>query len=528
MDARLVGSDSDIDPSTADAALCFHAWYRAICLIAQKVAAVPKYVLRTVGNPPYDGKERATDHPVYPLVSDRANEEQTAFQFWLQMAGHVASRGNGYAVIFRVGSRATEFIPMDPDRTYPVRMNGQLWYLTYPYGHHGDGIRVQPSDVLHFKGFGGDGLVGYPVWKKATEEIGLGRGERKLESSRYKQGARPGMILQTDARLDDKARSRIREDWERMHQGVNNSWRTALLDNGLKATPVSFSPEDLQQDKAAQMSIVAISNFTGVPVSKLGGGGRSYASQEQEDQAFVNDGLDFYFNVFEDEAAAKLLTDQERSQGYEVKANREALLRPAIIDKFNVLRVATAGKPFMTQNEARKRIDMPPADEEGADILGTPLNMGQGGIANQPADNADPQPGRPTNPDESAAVMAAAEKGILHAAEKMIKRVAFQANRAAKDGAKFMAFLETIRAEHLSIFRQEFEAVEAIAQAATGLTVPLNHAIADSLLIAIEEDFTAISGTASARTLEASVAKAIAAQAVELPKRLVRMFLFKG
>ncbi len=522
LDAGYIRLARESEPQSGEAALSYHAWYRAIALIAQKVAAVPKHLLRRTGSPPNEGKERARDHTVYKLVNERANSEQTAFQFWLQMAGHVPSRGNGYAAIWRERGVVTELIPMDPDRTYPVRYDGQLWYVVYPFGHQGDGIKIRPEDVLHFRGFGFDGICGYPVWSKAAEEIGLAKSQRKLEAARYKNSGRPAMLLQTDAKLNDATRERLRADWERMHVGLDNAGKTAILDNGLKATSVSMTAEDLEQAGATQMSIVAISNYTGVPVSKLGGGGRSYASQEQEDQAFVNDGLDFYFNVFEDEASSKLLTDEERAAGYEVKANREALLRPATRDKFEVLRIATAGKPIMTQNEARKQIDLPPAEEEGADELGTPLNMGQGGIDNQPNDPASDGPGRPESedpPPETGGELAEARRAaMVHATKKMVKRVAFHANRAAKDGSRFMAFVAELRVDHRAVFRSEFGPAEQVAGVKPGEA-------ADYLLETLILELNTVAGEATEKTLAAKVAALTADQAVRLPKELVHIFL---
>lgn len=527
IDAGLVRLAGDTNPATAEGALAYHAWYRAISLIAQKVAAVPKHLFRrTVVKNGGEGKERAREHPVYKLVHERANAEQTAFQFWLQMAGHVPSRGNAYAAIFTVGGKPTELIPMNPDRTYPVRKDGELWYVVYPFGveaNH-EGIRLRPNEVLHFRGFGFDGLVGYPVWAKAAEEIGLARGQRKLEAARYKNSGRPAMLLQTDAKLDDKAKVRLRDDWERMHVGLDNAGKTAILDNGLKAEPVSMTAEELVESGAAQMSIVAISNFTGVPPSKLGASGKSYASQEQEDQAFVNDGLDFYLNILEDESTAKLLTDEERKQGYEVKANREALLRPDTKAKHEASRVAGAGRPWKTPNEIRKDFDLPPSPEEDADKLLTQLNMGQGGIDNTPDDNADDSPGRPES-DGSRAARAAAAQALSHAAKKLVKRVAFHASRAAKDAAKFMTFLGSLRDEHATVFRQEFAAAEKMAAAVNTDGRPLAGEAADWLLAKIELEFTTVSNDATPKTLAASAATLVADQEVRLPKETVHIFL---
>lgn len=520
VDAGVLRLASDTDPTSAEGALAYHAWYRAISLIAQKVAAVPKHLYRRTETAAGEGKERARGHGVYALVNDRANEEQTSFQFWLQMAGHVPSRGNAFAAIYTVGGKPVELIPMDPDRTYPVRKDGELWYVVYPFGSEpgAKGIRLRASEVLHFRGFGFDGLVGYPVWAKAAEEIGLARGQRKLEAARYKNSGRPAMLLQTDAKLDDKVKIRLREDWERMHVGLDNAGRTAILDNGLKAQSVSMTAEDLEQSGAAQMSITAISNYTGVPASKLGASGRNYASQEQEETAFVADGLDFYLNVFEDEAGAKLLTGAERAAGYEVKANREALLRPALKDKFEVIRIATGGKPVMTQNEGRRMIDLPPSEEENADKLLTPLNMGQGGQANSPSDNADPGPGRPEGSTARAPVvvppavaapnpaLTGARAVIEHAALKLTRRLSFHANRLSARPPDFLAWLDKVQADHAAVFRDELAPCAALA-ASIVPDVATRDGLAGFALEWIHGRYADLAGRTNAKSLPAAVAK---------------------
>lgn len=524
--AGLIQVSDTGEPASAEGALAYHAWFRAISLIAQKVAAVPKHLLRRTSSAAGEGKDRAREHPVYGLVADRANAEQSAFQFWLQMAGHVASRGNGYAALWRVGGRVTELIPMDPDRTHPVRAEGRLWYVVFPFGHEGDGIKLLSTEVLHFKGWGFDGLVGHPVWAKAKEEVALARGHQKMQSARYKNSGRPAMLLETDARLSDAAKVRLREDWERMHVGLDNAGKTAILDNGLKAKTVGMTAEELEQAGAAQMSLVAISNYTGVPVSKLGGSGRSYASQEQEDQAFINDGLDFWLNVLEDETGVKLLTDQERADGYEVKANREALLRPAIKDKFEVLRVATAGKPVMTQNEARRQLDLPPADEPDADRLLTPLNMGQGGKANTPNDSTAPDPGRPAASASAAApaAVAGARAVIEHAALKLTRRIAFHANRLSARPNEFLGWLDKVREEHGGVFREELAPCEALA-AALVADVATRAGCADFALNWIHGRYSDLAARAGAKALPAAVAKEALDQEKFVPQTLAGRML---
>lgn len=523
------------EPISAEGALSYHAWYRALSLIATKSAAVPKLLYKPSVK---GGQEEIPDHDVYKIVNRRANSEQTAFQFWLQMTGHVASRGNGYAVIYRDPFRKlpTELIPLDPDKTHPVRKAGKLWYVCFPFGEQGEGFRELAENMLHFKGWGFDGLVGYPIWEIAANEIGLARGERKLVASRFKNSGRPSIILQTDMKLPDKAKHRIREDWERLHVGLDNAGKTAVLDGGLKATPIALNAEELGQSAASQMSIVAISNFTGVPVSKLGGP-KSSQSQEQEDRSFIADGLDFYLNLEDDEATSKLLTLDEQDKGLSVISDREAILRPDIKTKFEILRIAGAGRAILTPNECREQIGYPPSEEKDADKLLTPLNMGKGGSFNQPRDNADDSPGRPkgdgaesegedVEDEQLAAAREAARYALAHSSTRMIKRLGAGAKSAANKGTgAYMAWLPLIREQHVLVFRQEFDSAERITAALSGESRPKRGEAAEYLLETLIKDWENLADVYTPAKLAAGAESFYRDQLARLPQQIVNVFL---
>lgn len=547
---RLLSGAQETDsgePVSAEGALYYHAWYRAISLIAEKSAAVPKHLYRSVESNGREGKEKQKSHNVYSLINSRVNTEQTAFFFWLQMAGHLASRGNAFAWIDRDGVNGPprELIPLDPDKTHPFRKDGKLWYVTYPFGHTGQGYKEPAENILHFKGWGFDGLVGYPVWEVAANEIALARGERKLTASRFKNSGRPSMILTSDRRLTERTLIRIREDWERMVTGLDNAGKTAVLHDGLKATPINMTAEELQQSGAAAMSLTAISNYTGVPVSKLGGQ-KSSQSQEQEDRGFINDGLDFWLNCLDDEATHKLLTESEVKQGYEIKSNREALLRPDTKTKFEIIRIATGGKPIITQNEGRDFIDLPPIDEDGADELGTPLNMGQGGFDNTNRDNAGEPPGRPED-DESkgrdedseegedmpeerraaaqtpdrAALIEAARYALAFTTAKMVKRVGSQA-LSIKTSVKYCEFVDSLTSSHREVIRTEFLSVERLANVLDP-HVKDGH-ISEWFMVRIQAEYGELVDTATEKTLAAKVQKLYHDQLARLPQDAADIF----
>lgn len=516
------GSDTG-EPVNAETAFGYHAWYRAIALIAQKSAAVPRLLFRT--NKGKKGLEELSEGDAYTLIHQRANSEQTSFQFWLQMTGHVASRGNGYAAIYRTNGKPSELIPLDPDRTHPVRKDGAIWYVCFPFGYEGQGYKYRDTEVLHFRGFGFDGLCGYPVWQVAANEIALGKAERKLEGVRYKNSGRPSMILETDMKLDVKTAARVRNEWHDMQEGIDNAGKVAVLSGGLKAKPISINPKDMEQSAASQMSLAAISNFTGVPVSKLGGE-KTYANQEQEDRAFINDGLDFYLNVTDDECSAKLLTEAERKGGQFVRSDREALLRPDSKTKAEFLRILTGGKPLLSQNEGREVLEYPPSKDDGADSLGMPLNIGKGGINNQPKDSAGDDPGRPENDpmdeEQAKAAREAARFALSHATARMVKRVAGAAKHAASRSAfAFTEFVVSLPADHSAVFASEFAAAERIASAVNDSRSPAAGSVAAFLVKTLQTEFDALGLGPKA----AAVSRLCEEQLLRLPQKIVDTFL---
>jgi hypothetical protein len=62
----------------ADSAMRLTAVYSAVRILAETVATLPLLVYRRTEN---DGKERAKDYFLYPLLHDQPNEEQTSVEF---------------------------------------------------------------------------------------------------------------------------------------------------------------------------------------------------------------------------------------------------------------------------------------------------------------------------------------------------------------------------------------------------------------------------------------------------------------
>lgn len=369
-DALLAGSESKTGVRiNRDSALSYSPWWRAVNLIATDVAKLPCHIYRREGT----GKERATDHPSYFLVRRKPNAFQTAFQFRRQLTGHAISTGNGYAYIFREGDASIrEMLPLDPDRTVPVREDGRLLYITELDGNQ---FKLLPENVLHVKGFSFDGLVGYNVIDKAKEDLGLGIGGRRYAAIYFKNSARAPVVLETPNKVSEETIKNLRSSWERMHQGLENAHRTAVLQQGMTAKIMSFSAADSQLIESRQFTVKDVANFTGVPPHKLGDDAKvSYKSLEQENQSYLIEALDSWLCTWEEEQWDKCLMEKEkRGDSHIIEFLRAAIVRADLVTRGNYYRLALGGAPWMLRNEVRSAENLNPV--EGWDEPMDPLNM---------------------------------------------------------------------------------------------------------------------------------------------------------
>lgn len=353
-------------------ALTYAAVWRAVNLIAGDVAKIPVFIYRNLQE---GGKAKAVEHPAFFLLRRMANEEMTAYVFKKTLLGHALLHGNGYAYIFRANNGSPrEMIPLQPNTTYPIRQNGQLMYVTQMLS--GELRKLFRENVFHIKGLSFDGLIGYSVIEKARESLGLGMALQTYGSIFFRNNARPNIVLQHPAKLDEATKSRLRDSWERIHSGLENAHRTAILDSGLQVKELSINAKDSQFIESRQFEIREVANWFGIPPHKLGDTTRtSYKSLEQENQAYLDEALDHWLTNFEEEAWTKLLTEEEkRSEQYHVEFFRRALVR-ADLEQRGKYYSSALQNGWMNRDEIRDEENLNPLPDNQGKRFFIPLNM---------------------------------------------------------------------------------------------------------------------------------------------------------
>jgi HK97 family phage portal protein len=391
--------------------------WKGVNLIARTVARVPMHVYKREGN----GKVRAPEHPAYSLLRYQPAENLNAYIFKMILQGHAVTRGNGYAYIERDGAgKPVGLMILNPALVTPVKVRTTEtgpFDLFYLYGS-GNEFRFPALNVLHIRGYG-DELEGWSLVRVAKTSLGLGLASEKYGARFFGNNARPDFALKTPNKLDDKAFNHLRETWGKMHQGVGNSHRAAILEQGLEVQPFSWSNEDAQFLETRQFNARDCANWLLLQPHKVGDASKaSYNSLEQENASFLSETIDPWFVCWEMECRAKLFTEAEkRADSHVIEFKREALLAADLKTRGEYYRMALGGAPWMLVDEVRSAENMNELPDDQGQTYHLPLNMGAGGGL------PDGQGGNGPATELKSEVIAAHRRVILDVLSRMQTRI---------------------------------------------------------------------------------------------------------
>ena len=246
---------------TERSAMQMTAVYACVRILAEAIAGLPLHLYKYKGD---GGKEKALDHPLYALLHDEPNKEMSSFVFRETLMTHLLLWGNAYAQIIRNGrGEVLALYPLMPNKMSVNRDdNGQLYYkYSRSADEAGSGrdetVVLMPEDVMHIPGLGFDGLVGYSPIAMAKNAIGLSMATEEYGSKFFANGAAPSGVLEHPSTIKDP--QKVREAWQSQFGGSNNSGKIAVLEEGMKYTPIAISPEQAQflQTRKFQINEIA-------------------------------------------------------------------------------------------------------------------------------------------------------------------------------------------------------------------------------------------------------------------------------
>jgi HK97 family phage portal protein len=249
----------------------YQSWvYAAVNAIGQEVARQRPHLFVSTGQAEHEQIPLPHDHPLCRLL-ENPNPWLTPWELWYLTVVTLELTGNcfwylapGRGVPAELWIIPTPWVRIVPDPREYVKE-----YLVSAPGVPTE--RFVPDEIVHLK---------YP--NPADPHYGLSPlqanaltvdANSELQKSRYQTflaGPRPGVVLQTEQMLTDQTVSRLEDKLEAKFSGRKHWHRPMVLEQGLKASPWTLSPAEMDFLNSSRMTRDEILAIFRVPLPTLG------------------------------------------------------------------------------------------------------------------------------------------------------------------------------------------------------------------------------------------------------------------
>jgi HK97 family phage portal protein len=303
---------------TPDNALMFSAVFACCRVIAEDLAGLPLPIYRRLSP---TGKERATEYPLYSLLHDAPNPEQTSYE-WRETDGlHLCTWGNCFSEIERADGWPVALWPLPPNRVAVERdaRTRELLYrvntgpsaLDWSTG----GVTLRGDQVFHVPGLSFNGVTGLSPVGLAREAIGVGMAAQEFGARFFANDLSTGAYVKVPHGLSDEAFKRLTKEYKQNHQGLSRSHRITFLEEGMDVERIGIPPGDAQFLETRKFTVREIARFYRMQPHKIQDlDNATFTNIEQQAIEHVVDTLRPWLVRLEQRINNRLIPPEDRGQ----------------------------------------------------------------------------------------------------------------------------------------------------------------------------------------------------------------------
>jgi HK97 family phage portal protein len=330
--------------------LALSAAWACVNLLAGTIGSLPLMVFKV--NSAGD-KVPAPEHPLYRILHDSPNADQTAMDFWEGGNAAIELRGAMYAYINRLGPRIVALTPIHN----PTSIRTPAGQVRYRWTEDGRTREEPEENIFRVRGF----LGGMSTLAAGRQVFGLASATDTAAQTTFANGMRPSGVLTVPGVLKAEQREPLEKAMGDKFLGSVNAGRPMLLEAGVTWQQLTISPEDAQMLESRSFSVEEVARIFGVPPHMIGHTQKSTSygtGLEQQTLGFIQFTLRKRLKRIEQAIEKQLLSPADRAAGVSVEFNLEGLLRGDSAGRAAFYQSGLQNG-WTTINEVRRREGMP-------------------------------------------------------------------------------------------------------------------------------------------------------------------------
>ncbi|CAI3806666.1 hypothetical protein GLGCALEP_04288 [Pseudomonas sp. MM221] len=346
---------------TAKTALSVSMIWSCVKILSESLSGLPLKLYEDK-----DGKRAlVASNDRYAKLLRKPNPYMTMLNFLKFVVVNMALCGNAFALIERNrNGDVIGIVPLD-GKTVTIDTDEDLLYWVTP--SKGDRFPVSPENMLHFKLFSMDGIVGLSPIEHQAETMGLAKAGQQWSARFMRKGGFTGGYVIYEQFLTKAQQAQVMEKFPDVRKAdADDIGKMAILQGNPKIVPAGISQKDAQFIESQQFQEEALAGIYGVPLWLANRAGKTSimgSNLEQQLTGYITFGLKPFIDAVEDEFNDKIFAVLSRFAEFAV----EGLLRADSAGRAAYYKAAlggSGGSGWMFINEVRAKENLPPLEGE--------------------------------------------------------------------------------------------------------------------------------------------------------------------
>ena len=320
--------------------------FAAILRLSNTLGSMPVQLYRGM-NPVHDRLNE--------IVGFAPNANMTSSTFFRTMEACRCSSGNNFALkVLDRNFQLRRLDILDPERVTPMieERTQELYYYITP--EEGNAYYIHNSYVLSVPFISTNGISGINPVSVLFDTLRYAESIQKFSIDQLDRGMNAAVVLEAPAQLGDTQRDKMLEDF--MNTYEKTSGNVLLLESGVTAKALNLSPVDTKLFEVEKITRGKVAMVYNLPPHLLGDySDSSFSTMEQQMLEFLTLTMLPIVTAYENELNKKLLTGEQRKQGFHFKFNMDALLRADAATMADVnLKAIRSGYKLINEVRAEK------------------------------------------------------------------------------------------------------------------------------------------------------------------------------
>lgn len=233
---------------TVDTAVELIPVYSAVNLIASAVGSLPCKVYADS-----QPRREARSSRQWRMLHDQPNDEMASDEFWQWVTACLLLWGNAFIYKERDSAGVVQKLwPIRPSRVMVGRQVAEDG-TSVRYFRLDSSVTVFEADILHIRGLGTDGLVGYSPVQLARQQLATDTAREEFLGTFMKNGLFSSVVFTHPNSLSKDAQERLREQIED-RSGWLQAGRAITLEEGATLESLTMPLEDAQFVEMTKLS----------------------------------------------------------------------------------------------------------------------------------------------------------------------------------------------------------------------------------------------------------------------------------